>query len=46
MFWLFISDLALRTAQEDLHYKGFNKETIELLNMIEPLAGFFAAIRD
>ena len=46
MFWLFISDLALRTAQEDPFFRGFNRNTIYLLNLLEPLEGFFRVIKE
>ena len=45
MFWLWFIDLACRTAQEDPLYRGFNKETINLLNEIEESEGFFAQIK-
>ena len=41
MFYFFFFDLACRTAQEDKGYKGFNKITIEILNVHECFAGWF-----
>jgi len=40
-FYLFIFDLACCTAAEDKNYRGFNKLTIDILDVHDCFSGYF-----
>jgi len=45
MFYLFIFILCCDTAAEDKNYRGFNKGTIEILDVHDVLSGYFTVRR-